>query len=264
MQRWSLDLLTILNVCRKSDGHDFSYSGQGRLFVANHVSWLDVFVMNAAAPARFIAKSEVGAWPLFGWLSRRTGTLFVRRDTRRDAMRVNRLIAAMLQEGEWVALFPEGTSTDGTRHVHFHSSLLQGAIDAGAAIHTMAIRYHDANGNRLDDAAFIGDMTFLQSLQKILCSPALHVTLAGLPALNSSGTNRRLLAQAAQVAVNAALDNLSAAARLLPEDNAAAVGTFHQSLTCSSSCGNNPLLNSFPDYLGDDDAEPDPAATPAA
>jgi 1-acyl-sn-glycerol-3-phosphate acyltransferase len=259
-QQWSLDLLKILNVRWNAAGCQPPRGGMGCLFVANHISWLDVFAMNAAVPARFIAKSEVGDWPLFGWLARRTGALFIRRDALRDTARVSRLITAMLQQGECVALFPEGTSTDGTGHVRFNSPLLQGAIDAEAAVRPVAIRYHDGNGNHLADAAFIGDMTFMQSLWQVLCSPSLHVTLAPMPPIGSTGKDRRALAQQAQAAVNTALDALPAAS-FRPE---AGAHTIHQLLTCSSSCGNNASLNLLPDYPGDDDAEPDPAATPVA
>jgi 1-acyl-sn-glycerol-3-phosphate acyltransferase len=263
VQHWSLDLMKILNVRWKADGDMPAAASRGCLFVANHISWLDVLAMNAAAPARFVAKSEVSGWPLFGWLARRIGTLFIRRDIPRDTIRINRRIAKYLQQGECIALFPEGTSTNGSQQVSFQSSLLQCGIDADALIHPLAVCYHDGNGNRLDDAAFVGDMTFMQSLWNVLCNSSLHVTVTCLPAIHGAGENRRALAQKAQQAINATLDQYSAAG-ILSAGFAAKDSTFNQSLICPSSCGNIASLNSFPDYLGDDDAEPDPAATQAA
>jgi 1-acyl-sn-glycerol-3-phosphate acyltransferase len=256
LQRWSLGLLHALNVNWQVEPRRFP-AGRGCLFVANHISWLDVFAMNAAVPARFIAKSEVGKWPLVGWLSRRTGTLFICRHMLRDAARVNRQVAGLLQQGECIALFPEGTSTDGSRQVNFNAAMLQGAIDANAAIHPVVVYYHDGNGQRLDDAAFIGAMSLMQSLRRILSSPSLHVTIAILPAISSAEKSRRALAREAQDAVNATLDRFSSTAFMA--DRAAIDTTIHQSLTCSSCCGNIPALNSLHDQSGGEDAEPAPA-----
>lgn len=181
----------------------------GRLLVANHISWLDVIAMNAVVPACFVAKSEVRNWPLLGWLCHRAGTLFIKRDIRRDTVRINHNISATLKRGECIALFPEGTSTDSGLPGHFHSSLLQGAIDANACICPVAIRYHDGTGKANSDAAYVDDMSFMQSLWKILCSPALHVSLFYLPPLPCTGKNRRLLAAETQGSIHMALAKFS-------------------------------------------------------
>ena len=139
-------------------------------------------------------------------LCRRTRTVFIERDIRRDTVRINRQVGEMLGEGEQVVLFPEGTSTDGTQLRHFHSSLFQSAIDCKAAIQPVALRYHDGSGKHCDDAAFIGDMNFFQSLHKVLSSPSLHITLALLAPLACEGKNRRILAAETQAAVGAALE----------------------------------------------------------
>lgn len=181
----------------------------GRLLVANHISWLDVIALNAVVPACFVAKSDVKSWPLLGWLCHRVGTLFINRDNRRDTMSINRKISGFLKQGECVALFPEGTSTDGEFPGKFHSSLLQGAIDVNSAICPVAIRYHDGAGHSNGDAAFVGDMSFVQSLWKILCSPSLHITLVYLPPLPCTIKTRRLLASQAQGNIHMALATFS-------------------------------------------------------
>jgi len=208
LKNWSLKLLRVLHVGLESHGGNHPATMQGCMFIANHISWLDVFALNAVSPACFVAKSEVRDWPLLGWMCQRAQTLFIRRDTRRDTARINRRIAALLEQGECIALFPEGTSTTGTQTGHFHSSLLQGPIDINAAIHPVAIRYHDGSGKACSDAAYVGDMTFMQSLRKILCSPSLHVTLTYLPALSGASSNRRVLATEAQTAIQLALNKL--------------------------------------------------------
>jgi 1-acyl-sn-glycerol-3-phosphate acyltransferase len=209
LKDWSSTLLDMLHVKFESHGCFHPANMHGRILVANHVSWLDVIAMNAVVPACFVAKSEIRDWPLLGWLCHRAGTLFVKRNIRRDTVRINLEISGKLKQGECIALFPEGTSTDGELPGHFHSSLLQVAIDLNAAVCPVAIRYHDGAGKASKDAAFVGDMSFVQSLWKILCSPSLHVSLFYLPPLPCAGKNRRLLASEAQGSIHTALANFS-------------------------------------------------------
>lgn len=209
MQRWSRALLDILHVIFEVRGGYQPANLNGRILVANHVSWLDVFALNAVVPACFVAKSEIRDWPLLGWLCHRAGTLFVKRNIRRDTVRINREISSVIKQGECIAVFPEGTSTDSELPGHFHSSLLQVAVDINVAIWPVAIRYHDSAGKANSDAAFVGDMTFIQSLWKIMCSPSLHVTLYYLPPLSNEGKNRRSLASEAQGSIHMELAKLS-------------------------------------------------------
>ena len=209
LKQWARKLLDILHVRLEAHGSYHPADMRGRLLVANHISWLDIIALNAVVPACFVAKAEIRNWPLLGWLCHRAGTLFVKRNIRRDTMRINREIAGVLKQGECIALFPEGTSTDCELPGHFHSSLLQVAIDTNATICPVAIRYHDGAGKANSDAAFVGDMSFIQSLWKILRSPSLHVTLFYLPPLPCTGKNRRLLASEAQGNIHMALAQFS-------------------------------------------------------
>ncbi|MEI6803965.1 MAG: lysophospholipid acyltransferase family protein [Burkholderiales bacterium] len=209
MQRWSVKLLQILHVHLHAQGHHLAAAATGRLLVANHISWLDVFVLNATTPARFVAKSEVGGWPLIGVLVRRTGTLLIRREYRRDSSRINQALGQCLRRGEDVAVFPQGTSTDASQPVHFHSALLQAAIDVGAPVQPVAIVYHDGNAEPLPDVAFTGDMTFVQSLWKMLCLAQIHANAVYLPPCQEPQATRRAVARHAQEAVNARLGLLA-------------------------------------------------------
>ena len=118
------------------------------LVVANHVSWLDIFALHAVGPVRFIAKAEIERWPVLGGLVRGVGTLFIERARRHDTHRVNQEIARALAAGDIVAVFPEGTTTDGTALLPFKGSLLQPIIDAQGHVQPVAIRYRDADGIR--------------------------------------------------------------------------------------------------------------------
>ncbi|MFA6920361.1 MAG: lysophospholipid acyltransferase family protein [Gallionella sp.] len=210
LQRWSHDLLSILDVRIAITANDAMHRLQPGIIVSNHISWLDVFVLNAVVPMRFVAKSEVRRWPLIGWLSGRTQTLYIERGRARDALRINKQLVQSLLGGESLAIFPEGTTTDGKQVSPFHASLLQPAIDAAAQIHPVAIRYHDAQGTHSTAPAYIDDMTLIDSLWSVLSCRGLHVHLVATPSLAASGCDRRKLAQQAHRQISLAVELLHA------------------------------------------------------
>jgi 1-acyl-sn-glycerol-3-phosphate acyltransferase len=201
VQSWSRGLLSILNISIRIEGPQYAHGGGSCMTVANHVSWLDIFVLNAIHPSLFIAKSEVAAWPIVGWLCRRSGTIFIERALRQNTSQINRRLGLLLQQGARIALFPEGTTTDGAEVGHFHSSLLQSVIDADAKLAPLALRYQNENNEFSCIAAFTGDMTLVQSIWQILRCPRLNVRVVFTPELMSGNTNRRMLARAAQEAI---------------------------------------------------------------
>ena len=209
MKVWSRQLLDILNIGIQTEGQQPARGEGGYLIVANHVSWLDIFVLNAIRPLRFIAKSEVRSWPLIGWLCKRSGAIFIERAIRRDAALLARRISHLLKQDVCVGLFPEGTTSDGKQVGHFHSALIQSAVDAGARLCPIALRYLDNHGEPSSAAAFTGDTTLMQSIWRILrCRH--HTALAVFtPALDTSGENRRVLARAAQEAIVRELQNIT-------------------------------------------------------
>lgn len=211
MKAWSRRLLTILNIGIQIEGQQPTRAEGGCLIVANHVSWLDIFVLNAIHPSRFIAKSEVRGWPVVGWLSRRSGTIFIERTTRRDATSVNLRVSALLKQGDCVGLFPEGTSTDGKQVGHFHSALIQPALDAGVKLCPIALRYQNEEGELSTAAAFTGDTTLVQSIWQILRCRQLNALVVFTPALLAKNTNRRILARMAQDAIAKVLQTIDSA-----------------------------------------------------
>ena len=188
-------------------------SGLGRLVLCNHVSWLDVFAVNAATPCRFVAKAEIGQWPMLGALVTRSGTLYLERGRRHAVAAMNHMVREHLQAGETIALFPEGTTTDGGSLLPFHSNLLAPAVEIGAPVWPLALRYTE-NGVRSDTAAFIGDMGLLTSLARILIARRLTIRITALPAIEVTlHENRHAVARSARAAIAKALD--------LPEDDEA-------------------------------------------
>src|ERR1019366_4497825 len=99
LKTWSRQLLTILNIGIQIEGEQLARGEGGCLIVANHVSWLDIYVLNAIHPSQFIAKSEVRDWPVIGWISRRCGTIFIERALRQNASLINRRVSLLLKEG---------------------------------------------------------------------------------------------------------------------------------------------------------------------
>ena len=137
-RRWSQGLLRVLGIELEPRGTPVE---PGCMLVANHISWVDIFVINAMAPAAFVSKAEVRNWPVIGWLAARNDTIFLRRGSRGHARIINEETAAALDAGRNVAIFPEGTTTDGSQLLHFHAALLQPAIACGHPVQTLALQY---------------------------------------------------------------------------------------------------------------------------
>ena len=164
------------------------------LLVANHVSWIDVQALGAVAGTRFVAKSEVRDWPVVGAMAARFGTLFIRRRSLRDAARVKSELAKLLVTGERVVVFPEGTTTDGSRVGPFYAALLQAAVDAAIPVQPVAVRYRELDGAPSPAAAFVDDMTFADSLARVLARPRLVAELTFGPPIWAADKTRRELA----------------------------------------------------------------------
>ena len=176
------------------------------LVVANHVSWLDIFVINAVNPCRFVAKAEIRAWPVMGWLAAGAGTIFIARGNRRVLRHVFKGLVDVLQAGQRVALFPEGTTGVQGQVLPFHANLFEAAVDAGVQVQPYALVYVGADGGYHASIDYVGETTFVDSLFRILQGPPVTARLACLAPLAGQGAHRRELAAAAQVAVQEAVE----------------------------------------------------------
>lgn len=189
-QRWSQRLIRWLGMELRVAG-DIPARG---LIVANHISFIDIFAINAVAPSAFISKDDVRRWPLIGFLAARTDTIFLERGSRSAAQRTRENLVEHLRAGTRVALFPEGTTSRGDLVRPFHAALLQSAIDAGVEVVPVALRYRDGNGGRSEAAAYVDDMSLVDCLRAIAAAERLVVVVEVLPALSVAGSDRRHLA----------------------------------------------------------------------
>jgi 1-acyl-sn-glycerol-3-phosphate acyltransferase len=168
----------------------------GALLVCNHVSWLDIYLIYAAQRVHFVSKSEVRAWPVAGWLAHKTGTLFLERGRRADTARVNAEMRTLMESGAWVAVFPEGTTSDGRGLRRFLPSLLQPAVELNCPIVPAALRYRTLDGEYSATPAYIDEMSLWQSLMKIVSEPGLIAELHFGEPIQPNGHRRELAAQA--------------------------------------------------------------------
>ena len=204
VQRWSARLLAILAVRIETNGVPPA-SAAPVMFVANHVSWLDILAVNALRPVRFIAKSEIRRWPVVGWLCSQNGTLFIERSRRHHIAHINRAMTEALTRGETFAVFPEGIISTGDRLLPFHSSLLQPALDCDAMLHPVALRYTHSDGSLCAEADYEGAKTLVESLWLMLTQPVIHLRVEFLVPLACAEYDRHGLADAAAQQIASAL-----------------------------------------------------------
>ncbi|MGW0657621.1 lysophospholipid acyltransferase family protein [Streptodolium elevatio] len=172
---------------------------RGELLVANHISWLDIALLAIVRPARMVAKREVGEWPVLGRFVARGGTVFVARDRPRSLPGDVAAIAAALRTGSWVGVFPEGSTWCGARQGPFRRAVFQAALDAGAAVRPVVLRYLGPDGGPAREAAFVGEDTLAASLWRVagVCGIVAEArVLRAIPP--GEYPDRRTLAAAAQ------------------------------------------------------------------
>ena len=172
------------------------------LMVANHMSWLDITALHAARFCRFVSKADIKKWPFIGMLAGGVGTLFIERESRRDAMRVVQYMTQSLRNGDVLGVFPEGTTSDGTALLPFHANLVQSAIAADAPIQPVGLTFVDTKtGQRSTAPCYVGDDTLVQSVWRALKTPHLAVVIHFGEPQCAQGRERRAWAAALQQAV---------------------------------------------------------------
>ena len=151
-----------------------------QLWVSNHVSWLDIFILAGVRSVFFVAKSEIRSWPVIGWLVAKVGTVFLQRGQRQSIRKVGEEMQQRFERGEVIGLFAEGTTSTGFDVLPFHGSLFDPAIRAGVDIQPVALRFM-YRGRRSDFAAFVGEETLVANLWTLLRARGVSVEVEFLP-----------------------------------------------------------------------------------
>lgn len=177
----------------------------GEFLLSNHVSWIDIPALAATGGAAFVAHDGLTSVPLIHWLCRMNRTVFVARHDRASVHdQVEQVRAAVLGEGV-LAIFPEGTTSDGTGTLRFKSSLLS-ALDPpppGVPVQPVLLDY----GPEARDIAWVGEEHGLDNFLRILARPRpVRLTVRYLePLAGDALAGRKAMAAAAQAAIEAAL-----------------------------------------------------------
>lgn len=203
IQAWSLRMLECIAVKLVVRGQPVLKGPM--LQVANHISWLDITSLHAARFCRLVSKADIKQWPVIGTLAVGVGTLFIERESRRDAMRVVHHMTERLKAGDVIGVFPEGTTSDGTGLLPFHANLFQSAIEANVAVQPVALQFMDwRTGQHSAAPCYVGDDTLAESVWRTLCSSDIAVVITYGSPQYADGRDRRAWA----VALRADIEDL--------------------------------------------------------
>ena len=170
------------------------------LIVSNHISWLDIFIINAAYPVAFVAKHSISKWPVLSWLVRASETIFIDRKRITKIKETSKEIEHFLENKGSICIFPEGTSTDGSKLLNFKSNLLQTAINKNISVLPIAIQYLH-NQNYCSAPGYYGDLTLLDSIRNLIRFDNIDARLTILTEIKSI-SNRKVLANEAYVKIS--------------------------------------------------------------
>ena len=162
----------------------------GRLIVANHISFLDIFALNCVFPSAFVAKAEIARWPVFGMIAKSVDTVFIERGNRRSLINTAEAMAKALDEGRNLLMFPEGTTSDGTGLKKMHGNLMEGAVRRRAEVIPVVLRCK-TQGKVTTVPAYVGDVGLFECLWKVVTMEDLHLEIHMLEPLR--GDNRHEL-----------------------------------------------------------------------
>lgn len=202
VQQWAERMLNLMGISLTVLGTAPAHGPL--LLVCNHLSWLDIVTIHAARHVRFVSKSVVRHWPVIGTLSTGAGSLYIERERRRDAVRVVHHMTEALRNGDVIAVFPEGTTSDGHGLLPFHANLLQAAISSGAPVQPAALRFADAETGETSYAPrYIDDDNLLVSVWNTLKAPPLLAIVRFGEPQASMGRDRRAWAKGLHADVQA-------------------------------------------------------------
>lgn len=170
------------------------------LLVSNHLGYFDILLICSVAPAVFVSRADVRGWPLFGWLAKLGGTIFIQRERRMDVGEANREIQTALDAGLLLVVFPEGTSSNGETILPFRASLLEPALRGGYEISIACLQYELDDGDPKTEVCYWGEHTFFPHLLNLLGKKSIRAKLR-FGKFNSTTADRKELAEQLHAAV---------------------------------------------------------------
>jgi 1-acyl-sn-glycerol-3-phosphate acyltransferase len=201
IRTWSAGLLRVFGLRTRRFGTPLAGAG---LFVANHVSWIDITLMHSQRVVGFVAKAEISKWPLVGWLASRGGTIYHHRGDNESLHGVMHQMVQRLEQGHSVGVFPEGRTTDGQRINVFHARIFQPAVVAGVPAQPVALKY-GAQGSAQTTVAFQKGEHFLGNFLRLLGEPARVAEVHFLEPVSASEDGRRRMAETCRERIVAAM-----------------------------------------------------------
>lgn len=187
-------------------------NGAGYMVCANHVSFIDIFILDAVLPCRFVAKKEIASWPVFGFIAKGTGTLFIDRTRKRAVLEIADAMRGAISEGTNVLFFPEGTTGNGLELLPFHPNLFEAAVRSGAEILPVTLRY-TLDGKPSGLVSYAGNVALFTVLKRILFTPGLGVEVTVLYPIAAAGKTRQALCLETSALMSASLGVADATAQ---------------------------------------------------
>ncbi|WP_280377193.1 lysophospholipid acyltransferase family protein [Nocardia wallacei] len=185
---------------RRAAGGGPRVADEGLLVVAGHIGWTDVLALAAVQPMGFVARADLIEWPVLGKLARLMRVIPIERERLRQLPEVIAAISRRLAAGERVGMFPEGTTWCGRAHGRLRPALFQAALDSGAPVQPIRVRYLDRDGELSTVPGFVGLDTFIDSARRVLRSKGVVAEIVLLP-LERPGADRHELARRCERAI---------------------------------------------------------------
>jgi 1-acyl-sn-glycerol-3-phosphate acyltransferase len=174
------------------------------MYVANHISWLDIELMHSQRAINFVAKSEIARWPLVGWLATRAGTIYHQRGSTHSMTTVMERVVARLREGGPVGIFPEGGTGRGDQVRTFHARIFQAALDANVPVQPVALRY-GLDGHQDPAVPFGPHESFAANFLRLLGNPSMDAEVHFLEPVEATPDARRRMAEESRARIVRAL-----------------------------------------------------------
>ncbi len=190
--KWQKRVVQVIGLnltVRGNDKKNMTESKQAALWVANHISWMDIAVLGSQGVG-FLSKAEIRRWPVIGWLGEKSGTVFIERGGKNASQKAAAAIANKINEGDSILVFPEGTTSSGEEVRRFHARIFAPALDHQLLVQPIVLQYLDDHG-RVHPKSAWNDQNFFSNLLGVLAQKQIHVVLTYLPMIDATEFNER-------------------------------------------------------------------------